>query len=205
MEISAILAMAFLCLAWIAEKVCPRDEARRVPFLTLTVCGVLTICLLAQLRFPWLLPLLERNAAKVAAGEWWRIVTALFFQDGWIPGGVTNIIALFFIGSLVEEVRSRWEWLLISMVGALIAACVALRWQPIGAGNSIATCSLAGSLVTLRPLSAMPRRSKVLRVIATAICIVLLAVGDVHGVAGMAGILLGSVVSKRRLWFASRA
>lgn len=159
------------------------------------------MCLIAQLRFPQFLFLLERNTTKVVVGEWWRMITALFFQDGWIIGGLTNIVALFFIGNLVEQLRSRRDWLLISIVGALVAECVALRWQPIGAGNSIATCSLAGSLIAVRPPSQMPTQSKIQRIIAITSCLVLVAAGDVHGVAGMAGILLGVLRSDRK-WIA---
>ena len=75
------------------------------------------MCLIAQLRFPQLLILLERNTTRVVDGEWWRIVTALYFQDGWIIGGLTNIVALFFIGNLVEQIRSRRDWILMSIVG----------------------------------------------------------------------------------------
>jgi rhomboid protease GluP len=196
MDFSAVFTMVFLSSAWVAETICQKDKKRKTPTLTLTVCGLLTICLVAQLRFPHLLILLQRNTAKIVVeGEWWRILTALFLQDGWVIGGLTNIVALFFIGSLVEQVRSRRDWLLISIVGALVTECVALRWQPIGAGNSIATCSLAGSLIALRPLSQTPARSKILRIVAITSCLVLVATGDVHGIAGMVGIFLGLLLS----------
>jgi rhomboid protease GluP len=195
MDFSAAFTMVFLSFAWVAGAICQKDKKRKTPALTVTVCGLLTICLVAQLRFPQLLILLQRNTAKMVEGEWWRILTALFFQDGWIIGGLTNIVALFFIGSLVEQVRSRRDWLLIGIVGTLVTECVALRWQPIGAGNSIATCSLAGSLIALRPPSQIPARSKILRIVAITSCLVLVAAGDVHGVAGMAGILLGLLTS----------
>jgi rhomboid protease GluP len=197
MDFSAAFTMVFLSSAWVSEAICQKDKKRKTPTLTLTVCGLLTICLVVQLRFPLLLILLQRNTAKIVEGEWWRILTALFFQDGWIIGGLTNIVALFFIGSLVEQVRSRRDWLLIGIVGALVTECVALRWQTIGAGNSIATCSLAGSLIALQALSQMPARSKILRVVAITSCLVLVAAGDVHGIAGMAGIFLGLLLLNR--------
>jgi rhomboid protease GluP len=201
MEFPAVLTLVFLSSAWVGEAICQKDKRRTTPTLTLMACALLTMCLIAQLRFPQLLILLERNTAKIVDGEWWRLITALFFQDGWIIGGLTNIVALFFVGDLVEQIRSRRDWLLISIVGALVAECVALRWQPIGAGNSIATCSLAGSLISFRPPSQMPPRSKILRIFASTSCLVLVATGDVHGVAGMAGILLGVLIPDRK-WIA---
>jgi membrane associated rhomboid family serine protease len=134
MEFPAVLTLVFLSSAWVGEAICQKDKRRTTPTLTLMACALLTMCLIAQLRFPQLLILLERNTAKIVDGEWWRLITALFFQDGWIIGGLTNIVALFFVGDLVEQIRSRRDWLLISIVGALVAECVALRWQPIGAG-----------------------------------------------------------------------
>jgi hypothetical protein len=47
----------------------------------------------------------------------------------------------------------------------------------------------------------MPPRSKILRIFASTSCLVLVATGDVHGVAGMAGILLGVLIPDRK-WIA---
>ena len=187
--------MVFLTVSWIAEAICIQGTRWRTPSLTLTACGLLLFCLVAQLACPWLLIVFERDTTRILAGEWWRIGTALFFQDGWLVGGLTNIVTLFCIGNVVEQVRSRWYWLLISIAGALVAECFALRWQPVGAGNSVATCALAGSLIMNRPFSRVPTVSKVLRAGAILIVLLLVAAHDVHGVAGMTGIFLSVLVS----------
>ena len=187
--------MVFLTVSWIAEAICLQGTRWRTPSLTLTACGLLLFCLVAQLACPWLLIVFERDTTRILAGEWWRIGTALFFQDGWLVGGLTNIVTLFCIGNVVEQVRSRWYWLLISIAGALVAECFALRWEPVGAGNSVATCALAGSLIMNRPFSRVPTVSKVLRAGAILIVLLLVAAHDVHGVAGMTGIFLSVLVS----------
>ena len=197
MEMAIVLTMVFLTVSWIAEAICLKGARWRTPSLTLIACGLLLVCLIAQLSFPGLLVLFERDTTRILAGEWWRMGTALFFQDGGLVGGLTNIVTLFWIGNVVEQVRSRWYWLLISIAGALIAECFALRWQPVGAGNSVATCSLAGSLIMNRPFSRVPTVSKVLRAVAILIVLLLVAAHDVHGVAGMTGILLSVLVSNR--------
>jgi rhomboid protease GluP len=197
MEIPTVLTMAFLAAAWIAEAICLKDARWRTPILTLTVCGLLLSCLIAQLSFPGLLIFFERDTTRIVAGERWRIVSALFFQDGWIIGGLTNIVTLFWIGNVVEQVQSRWYWLLVSIAGALAGECFALRWQPVGAGNSVATCSLAGSLIMNRPFSRVPTLSKALRAGAMVVACFLVAARNLHGVAGMAGILLSVLVSDR--------
>jgi rhomboid protease GluP len=200
MEILNILTIVFLTAAWVGEAICLKDTKRRTPILTLTACGFLLGCFIAQLLFPGLLIFFERDTTRILAGEWWRIVSALFFQDGWRLGGLTNIVTLFWIGSVVEQVQSRWYWLLVSIAGALVAECFALRWQPVGAGNSVATCSLAGSLILNRSFSHVPTLSKVLRAGAIVVACFLVAAHDLHGVAGMAGILLSLLISDRLRW-----
>jgi membrane associated rhomboid family serine protease len=191
MEVTAVFTAAFLVFAGVAEAISQKDIRRRTPLLTLAVCGLLSILLLLQLRFPWLLVITERNAAQIFHGDWWRFVTAPFFQDGWIVGGGTNIVAMFFIGNLVEQIKSRKDWLLIIIVGTLMAEFVGLWWQPRGAGNSISTCSLAGYLITVRFRSPTPTVAKILRFIAGVCALLLLIAHDIHGIAGMTGILVG--------------
>jgi rhomboid protease GluP len=144
--------------------------------------------------FPNLLVLFQRDATRIFAGEWWRMVSALFFQDGGLIGGLTNIAALFWIGAAVEQVRSRRNWLAIGFAGALIAECAALRWQPVGAGNSVFTCSLAGSLITSGRFSQAPTSSKILRAAAVLVAVLLITAHDLHGIAGVAGIVLGRLI-----------
>jgi hypothetical protein len=160
MDTPIILTMVFLTSTWISEVICPKGGRWRAPILSLTTCGLLLGCLIAQLSFPELLILFRRDATRILAGDRRRIVTALFFQDGGLIGGLTNIATLFWIGNVVEQVQSRKYWLLVAIAGALVAECFALRWQPVGAGNSVATCSLAGSLTLTVPSLTFPPRQK---------------------------------------------
>jgi rhomboid protease GluP len=130
-------------------------------------------------------------------GEWWRILTAVFFQDGWLVGGLMNIVLLLAIGSLCEQVWSRSDWLMISIAGALIGELLGLRWEPAGAGNSIGTCALAGSLIALRPFRNRSALSRLMRSLAAAICLLLVALGDIHGAAALTGWLVGLTRSVR--------
>jgi len=165
----------------------------------LVCCGILVCCLIAQLLHPELLSVCQRDASRIFAGEYWRIVTALFFQDGWITGGVTNILALFWIGALVEQLQDKRSWLIVSAIGALVAEAFALYWQPVGAGNSIATCSLTGFLIVARPISTVSGRSKLLRLLSAIVLVLLLAARNLHGVAGVTGAVLGALILRLRL------
>jgi rhomboid protease GluP len=195
MAIPELLTMSLLGCVWGVGFRDLGHRPRRRPLLTLVFCAVLGVCLIAQLCFPSLLGAFERNAAQVRNGEFWRLATALFFQDGWLLGGLTNILSLFLIGSLLEQVRSRILWIAIYMLGAFVTELLALRWQPVGAGNSIATCALAGSLLPVWKWQAIGVHSKVLRIITLAIALLLLLARDVHGAAFLIGALLGWSIS----------
>lgn len=191
MSVSLALTSVFLIVAWLEASLRLREKTRRPPKLTLTICLVLAVCLLVQLRYPKVLDLFERSAAQISSGEWWRLVTAVFFQDGSIIGGSANILLLLAIGNLAEQLRSRLDWLMIAVSGAVTGELLGLRWEPVGAGNSIVTCALAGSLIDLRSFRKAPAPSKVLWIVAIAISSVLIARRDIHGAAAAIGFFAG--------------
>jgi hypothetical protein len=63
-----------------------------------------------------------------------------------------------------------------------------------GAGNSVATCALAGSLISSLPLTRMALASKVPRAIAIILAVLLAADRDVHGIGAVTGVLLGLMI-----------
>ena len=99
---AAILLDIFLICTVAAAGLAPHVLPRRLPVTTLAVCALLSAFLIAQLLEPVLLAALQRDSGKIFAGEWWRLVTALFVQDGWVAGGLFNILSLLVIGSLAE-------------------------------------------------------------------------------------------------------
>lgn len=146
---------------------------------------MLLLFMAAQLIHPALLTLLERDAARIRQGEWWRLATALLVQDGGLAGGISNIAALLLIGSQAEQLLRRRVWLTVFLLGAFTAEIVALTWQPVGAGNSVAVCALAGALAVL-PSTSKPL-TFLLRAIVLAATLFLLWRHDIHGVAILAG------------------
>lgn len=92
--------------------------AKKIPWVTLIVACLISACLILQILLPQLLALFMRNKPLILKGELWRIITALFFQDGGLAGGIFNIVGLLFIGSLAERFWSRKNWLIIFFAGA---------------------------------------------------------------------------------------
>lgn len=117
----------------------------RRSWLTLTVFAITATTSLLQVFVPGLLAVLERTPA-IRDGEVWRIITSLLVQDGGWFGTVSNLLFLLAVGIAAELVLPRWLWLLCYLGGGVLGQLAGLLWQPVGAGNSVAVCGLAGAL-----------------------------------------------------------
>ena len=93
--------------------------------------------------------------AKIFSGEWWRLLNANFLHYGWIHLG-TNMLALFFLGKLVEFRLGVGGYLVVylsSGMGAMLS--VALLSLKTGDGNIVlvgasgAIMGLIGTLLAL--------------------------------------------------------
>jgi membrane associated rhomboid family serine protease len=160
------------------------------PPATLALTAIVTLMAVAQWRFPAILTALRRDYSRFVAGEWWRVLTALFVQDGGPSGAMFNIVGLLFIGSAAERQWGARRWLAIFFLGGLASEVVALGWRPIGAGNSVANFSLAGSVV-VTSLARVRGAARVAALSAAAACLWLLILHDIHGAAAFVGALLG--------------
>jgi rhomboid protease GluP len=170
----------------------------KVPLLTLGVLGLLALALAAQIAVPNLLTLFERDGGAIARGDYYRLSTALWFQDGRLAGGAFNLTMLLVVGASAERLWRRWAWLLLYFGVGWAIECLALWWQPIGAGNSIAFCGLAGSL--LAPSMARPRRYGLwaIQAIGLGAAVALAAQRDIHGAAILLGAAAGLVLARLR-------
>lgn len=92
----------------------------------------------------------------VAAGEWWRLLTAPFLHAGlWHVG--LNMFALWILGSLVEPLIGRWRFVAVYLVSALGGAVASYAFSDPGVvsvGASGAVFGLLGAtIVALRKLN----------------------------------------------------
>ncbi|GAB3989368.1 hypothetical protein GCM10029978_114290 [Actinoallomurus acanthiterrae] len=117
----------------------------RRPVLTAVIFAVTAVVNLAQLAVPRLLTELHRTPAEVH-GQWWRALSSLFVQDGGIVGTASNLAFLAVIGAVAEQVLSRPRWLLQYFGVGIAAEFIGYAWDPVGGGNSIAVCGLAGAV-----------------------------------------------------------
>jgi rhomboid protease GluP len=159
------------------------------------VTGVLVLFLIFTAVLQWIVPAVlaacRRDASRIAEGEWWRIGTALLFQDGGITGTIFNVVTLLLVGQVAERIWGGRRWLVIFFAGGVLTEIVALAWHAVGAGNSVANFSLAGSVsllcLVLRPTFTIV----VAAAVALAGGVALLLLHDIHGAATIFGATMG--------------
>lgn len=186
---------------WLRSRSSQSDRAARAfrfPWITLFLFFIIAIPSILQLFFPAILTLLQRDTDRVVRGEWWRLVTFLFAQDGGVTGTAFNLISLLLIGLVAEQFWNPGEMLLLFFLGGLFGGVVGLLWQPIGAGNSVGNFSLAGSVATLC-LRQRPARPIQIPVLLTLLAGVILALWrDIHGPAVLMGALLAVLLRQKQ-------
>ncbi len=166
------------------------------PRTTLFLLLIVAIPTTLQFFFPSLLPLFERDTARFLRGEWWRLITPIFFQDGGISGAIFNLVSLTLVGFVAEQYWDSRNMLMIFFAGGIVAELVGLAWQPIGAGNSGANFGLAGSLAALCLLHRPPRAVQVPALLALGADVTLVLLQNVHGPAALTGAVMALALSR---------
>jgi membrane associated rhomboid family serine protease len=172
----------------LASVVALGDPNRR-PIVTAVVFVITAATSIAQLMHPPLYDLFRRDPAALAHGEWWRLVTPSFFQDGWVAGTIFNLVVLAVVGLRAEQVFGHWRWPVLYFGCALFGNVMSYVWlQPVGAGNSMAVAGLVGALATALLRSSAAVRFAALAV--PALAVVDTALGDNHGLPALLGMAL---------------
>jgi len=84
----------------------------------------------------------------VFAGEWWRLVTAMFLHAGLLHIGM-NLWCLFDLGPTVETLFSTTKFIVIYLITGILGFVLSLFWSPFGIsiGASGAVLGLIGTLI----------------------------------------------------------
>lgn len=166
-----------------------KSATSRFPRSTVLLLIIISVPSTLQFFFPRLLTTLQRDPVRFFDGEWWRLVTPLFVQDGGFPGTIFNLISLFFVGIIAEQFWSNRDLFLLFFFGGIVGEIIAFAWQPIGAGNSVGNFSLAASIVVIVLMKSSQRHLQVLSLLAISAFIVLLIMKDIHGAAALTGMI----------------
>ena len=84
---------------------------------------------------------------NITAGEWWRLVSALFVHIGVLPL-LVNMVGLYFTGLAAEPLLGKLKFLLAYLCAGVIAGLASIIWteQGVTAGASGAVFGLYGIL-----------------------------------------------------------
>jgi rhomboid protease GluP len=112
------------------------------------------------------------NRNHVLGGEVWRLVTSIF-QHFTFFHLFFNMIALVYIGSLIECKLGKWNYLLMFLFTGIIASMVSVFWNysQISAGASGAIFGLFGILLALLSTNFYERSARKALLISTAIVV----------------------------------
>ena len=163
---------------------------RWVPYSTLLLTLAIAVPTTLQFFFPSLLQMFERDYTRFLAGDWWRVLTPLFVQDGGLSGSIFNLVSFVLVGTVAEKIWGSQRWLLIFFAGGILSELIAFAWQPIGAGNSVANFSLAASMAVMCLALPVSRVVKVMAILALGAGMILLFLRDIHGAAMLPGMLI---------------
>ena len=165
---------------------------RRVP---LALPGLLLPAVLGTVlwhtTWPGLLDALGRG--RLGSGEVCRVVTPLLVQTGPAAAVVIAFLFVALVGWLAERWFGSARMAVLYLGGGIVANVVGAWWDPHGAGITVAGCGVLGGFAVwwlrMRRSGPVSAGGWVL-----VIGLFLVLSGDIHGVALLAGAVLGAVV-----------
>lgn len=87
------------------------------------------------------------NPAILMDGEWWRVVTSMFLHIGFIHL-VMNMLAVYYLGSLVERIYGSWRFIIIYFLAGIGGGLASFAFTAnVAAGASGALFGLFGALL----------------------------------------------------------
>lgn len=176
----------------IAIRIIP---ARPRPFPVVAVVAVITIGVPSLLQFavPEIGAALTRSPdLTIHHGQWWRILTAIAAQDGGLVAAIFNLLVIAAAVAVGEWVWGRWRAVVLYLLPSVVLNLVAVFvWHATGGGSSFAD---DGLMLSVCGLGLVASSRVVVRVCASAailVGVVLVVLGDAHGVAMLLGAALG--------------
>ncbi len=172
----------------------------RVPPGTAAFITIAVFVAAIQELHPEWLGLAERDPVAFAAGEWWRVVTALFAYDDGPVQKLGIVFGVLVLGIVAERKIGSAEWLIIAFLTGLVGQIVALWWQPYGAGSSVAVAGLLGATATWLawPTTPLPWFARIGSVVVLVLAIGLVVMRDIHGPPIFVGAALTALLLYRR-------
>ncbi len=145
-------------LAEVGKQIGIDEEAQKVfsygkPIWTmifLTICAIVYIMMEVKGSTLSVLTLIDWGAKfnpAIYEGEWWRFLTPMFLHIG-ILHILLNMMALYFLGTVVEKIYGSFRFFVIYMTAGIFSIIASFAFSPvISAGASGAIFGLFGALL----------------------------------------------------------
>ncbi len=190
---SILLFIIVLALfAQVAIRVVP---ARPRPFPIVALVAVVAIAVPSLLQFA--VPVLGAALTRapdltIHHGQWWRILTAVAAQDGGLVAAIFNLVVIAGVVTAGEWIWGRWRAVVLFLGPSVILNLLAVfLWHAPGGGSSFATDGLLMSVCGLGLLVSTRVVVRLCAIAAIVVGVVLVVLGDAHGVAMLLGAALG--------------
>jgi rhomboid protease GluP len=171
---------------------------RKWPICTTTVLAITTVLTGLQFHLPEIRLALWRDPAAVHAGQWWRLITALFVQYDPVWVIIVVLLLITGIGVLAERLFGHVRWLVIYLGCGVIGQAFGVLWLPhtSDAGASVAGAGLLGAVCAWLLSPAAPRLARIWiwAIVWLVIGVVLTAERDMHGPPLLIGFSLGALL-----------
>jgi len=197
-NLAATLYLVLVVLAVVAARPLPERDVTWRPVVALW--SVVAVPSLLEFRLPQVYDVLHRDSDLIRHGhQWWRPFTSFVVQDGGAVGTASNLTLLAVV--LAVSVR---VWGTLATVGIAVtsimtlAVPVLLVATPPGGGNSGVTFALAASLAGLALVTAPGVRPTVVTLLVVMDGVLMLVLGDRHGIPVLVGLAIGLVAATRR-------
>jgi rhomboid protease GluP len=117
--------------------------------------------------------------------------------SGWLAQIAFNFTCIAIVGSIVELLFGRKDWLILYFIAGFVGEICGDAWQPSGAGASVAGAGLLGGLATWLVMRNATVQGQIGGCGIVAGAIVLTAWRDIHGPPILAGVLMALVMLRR--------
>jgi membrane associated rhomboid family serine protease len=134
------------------------------PVATVSVLAVTAVLTVLQFPFPQVRLALWRDPDLIAAGQWWRLVTALFVQYDAVWQIVVVFACIAALGVVAERIFGHGWWLVIYLGCGVIGQAFGCLWEPPDAGASVAAAGLLGAVSAWLLSPAGPRPATAARI-----------------------------------------
>jgi hypothetical protein len=167
----------------------------RVPWLTIVLVLVIGIPSIAQyLGLPAIGDALRREPAlTLQHGEWWRVLTSLLAQDGGLVAAIFSLVVVAVAITFSTWLQGTWITLAVFLFSSGVLNLLAIGWGAVGGGSSFASDGTMLSVLALGLVMARNRIVMAASIVAIAGGILLVVLGDAHGVAILLGAAIGAV------------